>query len=78
MMDRVRVRIGRMIAELQSSVDDAEKFDRGIDVAGTRLRRDLMRVRDEAQITRMEILDWRRERKMEEWKRLTHNKRRTV
>ena len=59
----IGMNINEMVSALQNALNDADKFDRGNDTAGTRLRKALADVRDKAQSTRLEIIQVRKERR---------------
>jgi hypothetical protein len=51
-MGGVKAVIEQMIEGLQSTLEDAEKFDNGNNTAGTRVRKALLVVKDQAHNTR--------------------------
>lgn len=65
MSQTIETAITDMIATLQNTLADAEKFDRGNSTAGTRVRKALQEVANSCKLTRGSVIDIRNARKGE-------------
>lgn len=66
MSQKIESAISEMIATLQNTLADAEKFDRGNASAGTRVRKALQEVTNSCKLARGSVIDIRNARKSED------------